>query len=59
MMLPQIIILVLLAMGLGISLVQSGKPKTGTHSFWVQAISTTITLAILYWGGFFNVFFGG
>lgn len=54
-MTPQIIYLLLLSTGLLLSANQHGKPKEGKHNFWYQAISTLITLALLYYGGFFNV----
>ena len=57
-MLPQIIYLMIVAVGLGIALVLHGKPRDG-HSFWTQLISSVIALGLLYWGGFFDVFFAG
>ena len=51
---PQITIIALYALSLGMTLAQHGKPKTGTHSFWVALIGTAINFGILYWGGFFN-----
>lgn len=53
----QITWLVLVFIGLLISANQDGKPKTGKYSFLGSLISITISLSILYWGGFFNVFF--
>ena len=31
-----------------------GKPKTGTHNFWILLASSLIVLGILYLGGFFS-----
>ena len=53
-MLPSIVILAMLFLSLGISLSEHGKPKTGNNNFWVSLIANSITIAILYWGGFFN-----
>lgn len=51
---PQITMLVLLVLGLGISMEQHGRPKTGTHSFWSQLFAAAITFTLLYFGGFFG-----
>ncbi len=48
---PQIICI---AMGMGIALLQHGKPKDGKHGFWVHLVSVAITYAFLIWGGFFS-----
>ena len=56
-MVPQIVYLLLLALGLGITMEQHGKPKTGKHNFWVSLIAAALSFAIVWWGGFFNVFF--
>jgi len=53
-MLPQIIVLVLIVLSLGINMAQHGTPKTGKNSFWVSLVSAAITLGLLWWGGFFN-----
>jgi hypothetical protein len=54
MQLPQIIMIALLAMSLGVYLANHGKPKTGEYNFWVGVIATAIQTALLVWGGFFN-----
>ena len=51
---PQIILIIIYALGLGISLEQHGKPKTGTESFWKSLLATAIIFALLIWGGFFS-----
>lgn len=51
---PQIIMITVLAMGLGITLVKNGEPKDGEYSFLTTIISTVIEVAILWWGGFFG-----
>lgn len=51
---PQIIIIVLQALGLGIALQQHGQPKTGKHNFGTMLVATCINFGLLYWGGFFS-----
>lgn len=51
---PQIIWIVLLALGLGISIQQHGQPKTGHHNFGVSLLGAALSAGILYWGGFFT-----
>lgn len=50
----QITMIVLLALSLGISLAQHGKPKQGNESFWRSLIGCAINIGILWWGGFWN-----
>jgi hypothetical protein len=52
---PQITLVTLTVFSLGITLGQHGKPKTGNESFWTSLIATTLTLWLLYEGGFFNI----
>lgn len=51
---PQIIILVLYVLTIGISLAEHGKEKKGKESFFTTAIGVSIQMALLYWGGFFS-----
>lgn len=51
---PQIVYLVLIGAGLLIAANQHGKPKKGNENFWTTFISASITLTILYLGGFFS-----
>lgn len=51
---PQLVMLALVFASLGIAAAEHGKPKTGTHSFWITLIAIAINLAILRWGGFFS-----
>ena len=53
-MLPSIVILVMYFLGLCIGISVHGNPRTGNNNFWVRLIVNSITIAILYWGGFFN-----
>lgn len=54
---PQIILLLLFMLGLGVSLANHGKPR-GNENVWITLISDVIVLSILWWGGFFNPLFG-
>ena len=56
-MIPQIIYLVLIFAGLLLSANLHGKEKKGKHNFWNHIFNTVITISLLYWGGFFDVFF--
>ena len=52
--LPQIIYLMLVAIGLGITIEEHGKPKDGINNFWATFIAQALTIALLVWGGFFK-----
>jgi len=56
-MVPQIVYLLLMALGLGIAMERHGKPKADKYNFTIDLISTALSAALLWWGGFFNVFF--
>jgi len=51
---PQIIYVVLVTMGLTLTLVRDGQPKTGKESFLASLISNVLILLLLWWGGFFG-----
>lgn len=51
---PQIIMIVVSAMYVGIGLAMHGQPKTGEHNFVVSLLGAVIELSILWWGGFFG-----
>ena len=50
---PQIIIICLSAMALGITLAKNGEPE-GNYCFGSTLFATVINISILYWGGFFG-----
>ena len=55
---PQIIIIVLYALSLGMYIAKHKEKKEGsmaTYNAWTAAFTAIITLGLLYWGGFFNV----
>lgn len=54
MRLPQIIIIALYSMNLGINLVKNGEQRTGNYSFFTALIAVAINIALLRWGGFFG-----
>lgn len=55
-MVPQIILISMWSLNLLLTSYQHGKPKTGTHNIFTTIIATIIEGSILYFGGFFNVF---
>jgi len=54
-MIPQLIIIVLMSLGLGVHMVKHGDEKDSKYNFFWKLLSISITLSILYSGGFFNV----
>ena len=50
---PQIIMIALLGMGLGMHMIKHGEPREGTYSFPIQLVATLIEISLLVWGGFF------
>lgn len=51
---PQIAVITICAMGIGISLEQHGKPKEGVENVWTTIIATAVFMALLWAGGFFG-----
>ena len=56
-MIPQLVYLALLFIGIGLAWERHGKPKEGDNNAWIDLISQMVIILILYWGGFFDVFF--
>ena len=56
-MIPQIIYLSILFIGLLLAANLHGKPKEGEYNFWTTFLSYIIILTLLFYGGFFDVFF--
>lgn len=50
---PQITMIVLITLGLGVNLAEHGKPRT-PHNFIVSLISAGISVALMSAGGFFG-----
>ena len=53
MKIPQIIMIVLIALDIGIELVQHGKTTETKHNVWACLIAKGILITILKYGGFF------
>ena len=51
---PQIIYLFSTALGLVVKASQDGKKEFVTHSFALYFFVKLITVALLFWGGFFG-----
>ncbi len=56
-MIPQIIYLSIAFIGLLYVANQHGKPKIGTYNIFTQLVGVALSMALLYFGGFFDVFF--
>lgn len=50
---PQIIMIAIMAMSLGINLVKNGEIREDTYSFPISLVSTAVNVGLLIWGGFF------
>jgi LPXTG-motif cell wall-anchored protein len=50
---PQIIMIILIVLGVGVDLERHGKPKTGEHNIGWSLFGAAVTVALLWWGGFF------
>lgn len=55
-MIPQLIILGLGAIGLGMSIAKHGKPKEGNYSAGTSLFALSVIWGLYYWGGFFDCF---
>lgn len=51
---PQIIIVILYALNVGIALAKHGEPKEGNYNVFFTLIGAAISVGILWWGGFFG-----
>jgi len=56
-MLPQLIYLAFVFLGLGITMVNHGKPRSA-EDFWTTLIAQVLTVLLLWWGGFFDPLIG-
>lgn len=52
---PQIIMIIVIGLNLGINLAKNGEPRDGDYSFGIALIGAAIEVGILYWGGFFQL----
>jgi len=51
---PQIILIALYALSLGLHLAKHGERHIGRYNFFITLISCTIEMLLLKWGGFFG-----
>jgi hypothetical protein len=51
---PQIIVVVLMALGAGLHLAKHGERKDERYNFVSDCIGSCVLLGLLYWGGFFG-----
>ena len=51
---PQILWILVIAIGLGTSFAQRGKERTGKEKVWPSLVSVGIHVTLLWWGGFFG-----
>lgn len=51
---PQILIIISYSVNLLLYAHDHGKPKEGYTNFWVGLIGTSISMGLLWWGGFFK-----
>lgn len=51
---PQILIIVLFSINLGINIAKHGEEKEEKYNFWLALIDILIECFILYCGGFFS-----
>lgn len=51
---PQVTVIVLYGLSIGVSLALHGKPRTGRHNVGAALIGSAFVLAPLYFGGFFG-----
>lgn len=51
---PQIIMVGIYILNLGVALTRHGEQKKEKYNFFAQFLGTAIGIALLYWGGFFS-----
>ena len=50
---PQIIMIVMLALVLFINIANHNKPREGKYNAWQALVGIAIQISLLTWGGFF------
>ena len=53
-MIPQLIIIMLGMIGLGMNVAKHGEPKDSKYNGWTHLVATLIIWTVLYYGGFWN-----
>lgn len=56
-MTAQIIVIGINILTAGIYLARHGEPRNEEYNFWLYMLGSVISNALLYWGGFYDVFF--
>ncbi len=51
---PQITVIVLTAIGLGVALAVHDKPREGNHNFFLRSGKAIVLIWLLYMGGFWT-----
>ena len=51
---PQIVMIVIGSIGIGVNLVKHGERRTDKYNVWVSIIGCAIEAIILYFGGFWG-----
>lgn len=54
MRIPQIIMILVYGLNIGINMMMHGKQRGDTYNVWVAIISSIINAIILYFGGFWG-----
>jgi prepilin signal peptidase PulO-like enzyme (type II secretory pathway) len=54
---PQIIVIVLASIGLGVHAVKCGEPISGRYDPVSRLVGIGVSFSLLYWGGFFDPMF--
>jgi hypothetical protein len=55
--LPQVLLIAIY--GYGLYEAKKNNGKNINVSFWNEVVAVLFFLALLFWGGFFNIFIGG
>lgn len=53
MVVPQLILILIIVLGLAASVCDHGQPRKPENA-WHGIIATSITIMLLYWGGFWD-----
>jgi hypothetical protein len=56
-MVAQIVFIVWITFSLGYNMSKHGEEKEGYHNAWIDFFTVLIIFGILFWGGFFKVFY--
>lgn len=51
---PQIILVALIGIKVGVALAKDGQARTGKHSIKAGLVNNAVLLTLLWWGGFFG-----